>query len=152
MTTRYVVGFLFTREEHKQVLLIRKSHPEWQKGKLNGVGGHVEAGETFFQAMHREFVEETGILHELRWVPFLHMCGPDWECIFFRAHIHQEKVTLRPIVTTDELVDWYDVHRVPNLNPIPNLRWLIPMALDENVKEFVTNINIRAKAQEVRGS
>lgn len=34
----YVVGFQFARRGNL-VTLIRKNHPEWQAGKLNGVGG-----------------------------------------------------------------------------------------------------------------
>ncbi len=36
----YVVGFMFTEDE-KQVVLIEKKRPEWQAGKLNGVGGKI---------------------------------------------------------------------------------------------------------------
>ena len=57
---RYVVGFLFS-EDLKNVALIRKNRPEWQKGLLNGIGGHIEIGETDQQAMAREFAEEAGV-------------------------------------------------------------------------------------------
>lgn len=55
---RYVVGFLFSEDESR-VLLVLKNRPAWQEGKLNGVGGKIEAGETPLQAMEREFKEET---------------------------------------------------------------------------------------------
>jgi 8-oxo-dGTP pyrophosphatase MutT (NUDIX family) len=55
---RYVVGFLFSQDESK-VLLVWKNRPAWQNGKLNGIGGKIEAGETPLQAMEREFKEET---------------------------------------------------------------------------------------------
>lgn len=55
----YVVGFLFSPDLEK-VVLIRKTHPDWQKGLLNGPGGKVEDGETPYDAMVREFKEETG--------------------------------------------------------------------------------------------
>lgn len=56
--TRYVLGFAFI--PRKGWVLIRKNRPEWQAGKLNGVGGKIEQGETPEQAMAREFQEETG--------------------------------------------------------------------------------------------
>jgi 8-oxo-dGTP diphosphatase len=56
----YTVGFLFNTDGDR-VALIRKLRPEWQKGLLNGIGGHVESGETRLEAMHREFREETGL-------------------------------------------------------------------------------------------
>lgn len=55
----YVVGFLFNHDL-SQVALIRKIKPQWQAGKLNGVGGKIEPGETPLEAMVREFKEETG--------------------------------------------------------------------------------------------
>lgn len=61
--TNYVVGFAFTRHADK-VLLIRKEHPEWQKGKLNGVGGVMRPGETPVEAMVRKFENETGCKSE----------------------------------------------------------------------------------------
>ncbi len=64
---RYVVGFCFTKDRSR-VILIKKIHPEWQAGKLNGVGGHIEAGESVHQAMKREFREETGVtIPSLAW-------------------------------------------------------------------------------------
>jgi len=56
MITQYVAGFLFD-ETLENVVLIRKNRPKWQAGKLNGVGGHVEARETSIETMHREFKE-----------------------------------------------------------------------------------------------
>jgi 8-oxo-dGTP pyrophosphatase MutT (NUDIX family) len=55
---RYVLGFVFS-QACDRVLLIWKNRPAWQKDKLNGIGGKIEAGETPKQAMEREFTEET---------------------------------------------------------------------------------------------
>jgi len=40
--TAYCLGFAFYRSRRK-VVLIRKTKPDWQRGKLNGVGGKIEA-------------------------------------------------------------------------------------------------------------
>ena len=40
--TEYVVGFAFDKKR-ENVALIQKNRPPWQKGKLNGIGGHIEA-------------------------------------------------------------------------------------------------------------
>jgi 8-oxo-dGTP pyrophosphatase MutT (NUDIX family) len=55
---RYVLGFAIIPT--KGIVLIRKNRPEWQAGKLNGVGGKIEPGELPEAAMAREFLEETG--------------------------------------------------------------------------------------------
>lgn len=55
----YVLGFCFNAALNK-VVLIRKNRPQWQAGKLNGVGGHVEPWELPLGAMVREFREESG--------------------------------------------------------------------------------------------
>ncbi len=55
---RFCVGFLFN-PDMSQVVLIRKNRPEWQAGRLNGVGGRLEDGETPLRGMQRKFKEET---------------------------------------------------------------------------------------------
>ena len=54
----YCVGFAFYKSE---VLLILKDRPDFQKGKLNGIGGSIEPNETSVQAMVREFKEGTSV-------------------------------------------------------------------------------------------
>lgn len=60
MKKYYVLGFAFS-SNWQHVLLVTKARPDWQKGLLNGLGGHVEDGETSLHAMHREFEEESGL-------------------------------------------------------------------------------------------
>lgn len=56
----YVLGFAFNNAvDH--VVLIHKNRPQWQAGKINGIGGKVEPGEIPIFSMQREFYEETGI-------------------------------------------------------------------------------------------
>src|SRR3990167_11123374 len=56
----YCCGFIFS-SDLKYVLLIKKIKPEWQKDKLNGVGGSVEDLESAFSAIKRECNEETSL-------------------------------------------------------------------------------------------
>jgi ADP-ribose pyrophosphatase YjhB (NUDIX family) len=55
----FTMGIIFS-PDLKDVYLLRKDHPEWQDGKLNGVGGHLQAGENYADAMSRESKEESG--------------------------------------------------------------------------------------------
>jgi 8-oxo-dGTP diphosphatase len=47
------------REEH--YLFIEGAPRKWWAGKVNGIGGSVEAGETIIEAARRETREETGL-------------------------------------------------------------------------------------------
>ncbi len=125
---RYCCGFAFD-EARERVALVRKRSPDWQRGKLNGVGGKVEQGESAAGAMSREFHEETGH-HVPAWawreyarlsgngydVAFLWCVGPDE--LFVDGGRGEEDVE---VVRLDEM---------SGLHVVPNLRWLVPLALD----------------------
>jgi len=131
-----VCGFLFNTEQ-THVLLIRKVKPEWQKGRLNGIGGKVEQGETFEDAMHREFMEETG-LDIPDWDVFVRLQGGgnsgeggEWVVYFFRAFTDL-KTMCKVIKFCDEgEIHVYSIKKdmLHSDGTLPNLSWLIPMAL-----------------------
>lgn len=130
---RYVVGFMFNPAEDA-VLLVRKTHPDWQRGKLNGFGGQVEQGEAIFDAMRREFLEEAGIDHT-DWRRFCILSDArKWQIHFFFA----VGLIAKAKAMTDEKPEIVSVTALP-ADTIPNLHWLIPMALSmqhERITEF----------------
>jgi len=132
---RYVCGFLFNMEMTK-VVLIKKNRPDWQKGKLNGVGGHIEEGEYSFSAMVREFKEETGLLIE-NWKDFCNMTAEDNR---FEVHFYYSTYkNIEEVKTiTDEEIKIVNIDDLFVLPVIDNLRWLIPMCLDPYNKFAVT--------------
>lgn len=69
----YVLGFLFSKDV-SQVVMIQKNHPDFMAGKLNGLGGLIQEGETALEAMIREFKEESG-LSITDWVMFKTITG-----------------------------------------------------------------------------
>jgi len=124
--TEYVAGFMFS-EDKKKVALITKKRPQWQKGRLNAIGGHVERGETPSQAMAREFEEETGVRQD-SWRLFCTLKG-DWG----EVHFYWATGILSRLKTmTDEQVRICKATFLHGTNVLPNLRWLIPMALDKS--------------------
>lgn len=60
---KYVLAFIFDSNK-ENVLLIRKNRPEFLKGKLNGIGGKIEEGESELEAIKREVEEESGLVIE----------------------------------------------------------------------------------------
>jgi len=125
----YVLGFMFD-SSFDRVLLIKKNKPEWQAGKLNGVGGKVERFETGPKAMVREFKEETGVdTSESDWKYFLNMIGSDWCVMCFACIGPIEKA----ISITDEKV--FPVHIASSIHHhnnflIENIPWLVQLAID----------------------
>lgn len=127
---RYVVGFAFT-SDRKAVLLIRKTRPRWQAGLLNGVGGHVEEGETFLAAMAREFEEESAlVVPEDAWKHVLVVQGADYELHVFGT---VTDTVLSAKQTTDEELVLLELTNLWTAEVIPNLRWMIPLCLDGRV-------------------
>lgn len=55
---------LLFMERDGQWLFIQGAAYKWWAGKLNGIGGSVEEGETILQAAERETEEETGLVPE----------------------------------------------------------------------------------------
>jgi 8-oxo-dGTP diphosphatase len=125
---RAVLGFCVS-EDRKQVLLISKLRPTWQAGKLNGIGGKIEADETPVAAMEREFFEEVGCRAE-GWLPFAVLRAARYEVHCFlgaMAHLNDARCM------TDEtpvVVEVAEVMRQPT-SPrlLPNVPWLIAMGL-----------------------
>lgn len=129
MSTHYVAGFLIERyESYEGVILIRKRRPDWQAGRLNGVGGHIEPGETAAQAMRREFQEEAGLDID-DWEHFATVRGHWGSVAFFRA--------FRPVADvktmTDEPIEAHAIDEALTSGQcLPNLSWLIPLAAYEH--------------------
>lgn len=121
----FVCGFLFS-PDRARVLLIRKRRPDWQKGKLNGVGGKIERGESPARAMRREFREEAGLDVD-DWREVVMLTGGDWQAHFFRTF---GDIIDAARTITDEHMEIHPVRELPS-DIIPNLRWLIPLMLDD---------------------
>jgi 8-oxo-dGTP diphosphatase len=159
--THYVAGFLFNNGGYS-VVLVRKSKPEWQKGKLNAVGGKIDSwrhdgncairtiandidtpnfnpcdcgGETPAQAMRREFKEEAGVDVET-WKEFCVLSGDGFVVHFFSA-FDTAAYNAAHSAEEEQIIKTY----VDKLGAacLPNVKWLIPMALsmkDDRAERF----------------
>ena len=121
----YVVGFLFD-QDGKNVVLIHKQRPLWQKGYLNGVGGHLKEGEPAEVAMEREAIEEMGV--RTTWQRFCQLGDRRHWTVHFFCAFDTGALNLAKTQTDEEIVRLSVSQAVISPNVIPNLRWLIPMA------------------------
>lgn len=123
---RYVCGFYFN-EDATKVALIRKNRPDWQAGKLNGIGGKCEEDDlTIWCSMVREFDEEAGVLTDSnRWTWFHSEGEPDeWLCYFFYSTGDLSRLR----TMTDEVIEIHNVDDIFSLPVIENLKHMIPTA------------------------
>lgn len=145
---RYTAGFLFT-ENLRRVALILKNKPDWQRGKLNAIGGKVEDNEDSRRSMEREFEEETGVLVQ-GWRFFAELHSPTGDVIHFASYASEladrvgspteEKVFLVEVASVE-------TGRVCEGLPMPNdggglraiapamynLPWLVRMGVESSI-------------------
>lgn len=129
----FVLGFAFSRDR-QQVLLISKKRPAWQAGFLNGIGGHIEPGETPLAAMYREGREEANlqkvglIQGDKGWEHAMTFTCKGGTVFVFRSFLPD--VVFRMARTmTDETVTAVPTRTLPPI-VVDNLGWMIPMLLD----------------------
>jgi 8-oxo-dGTP diphosphatase len=130
MSKEYVLGFLFS-EDRKNVVLLRKNKPNYQKGKMNGLGGKVEKVDgTFETAMTREFQEEAGVV-VTDWKRFATVYNDDFYIAVFKSFGDISNVR----TMEDEIVS---VVRLSNLHLfgeiMPNLKALLEVALNDDIR------------------
>lgn len=124
----YVVGFMFSADATK-LALITKIQPLWQRGRLNGIGGKIAAGERPIEAMVREFREETGVQTTLQdWQLF---CTMHVDGIFVFCYKAFSELVFDCKTTEEEVVNIYPIADLP-MNTLPNIHWMLPMALKES--------------------
>jgi 8-oxo-dGTP diphosphatase len=121
MKKMFVCGFLFSADK-KQVALIEKERPDWQKGYLNGIGGHIEKNEVPLDTMIREFEEETGF----KFVGWELICSElyDDAIVYFYKGFLSPEYELKYLIskTTDEQPVIVSVENLNDLKVINNLR------------------------------
>ena len=136
---KYVVGFL---HDGKNVVLVKKNRPKWQKGKLNGPGGKIELNESAEAAMTREFLEETGLrINNWHWYAYLNFNGHDTgteDGIFFFEKRVPTGMLLRAKTMESEKIAVYNASKLRKKSLISNLTWLLPLAMLDQKYTVIT--------------
>lgn len=124
----YVVGLLFDTSGSAVALIEKKKGPAALIGTWNGIGGKIEQYEHPDIATSREFEEETGVKTDpSAWNKFLELSGTDWKVYFYFC---RNTYALDSVITREEEnIEVFELEDLPR-NLAPNLRWIIPMALN----------------------
>lgn len=138
----YVLALLFT-PDGRRVVLMRKTRPAWQAGRVNALGGKVNPGERAADAARREVREEAGV-DVAAWEEIL-----TWDDPVYRMHVVRafDAAAERARTAEDQEVFLADARHLPG-NVIDNLRWLVPLALDRDV---AVPVAVRSAAPEGSG-
>jgi 8-oxo-dGTP diphosphatase len=140
----YVLALLFTADG-KRVVLMRRTKPAWQSGRVNALGGRLVGAESPGEAARREVREECGVDVEVEeWSEVLVWDDAEYRMYVTRA-ISDRAREARTM--EDQEVFLADVNALP-ANVIDNLRWLVPLALD---REVAMPISVRSAAAEGSG-
>lgn len=124
----YVLALLFT-PERDGVVLMHRTRPAWQAGRVNALGGKLHPGESPTDAARREVREEAGVDVPV-WEEFL-----VWNDPVYRMHaVRAFDPAARAARTAEDQEVFVADPGVLPVNVIDNLRWLVPLALDRDVR------------------
>ena len=111
-----------------QVLLLKRFNTGYEDGKYSMIAGHVDAGESFSEAVIRESYEEAGIElnnENLQVFHIMHRKALDSERIdvfFIAKSWNGELKNKEPRKCSD--LSWFDIDNIPE-NTIPYIKFAI---------------------------
>lgn len=122
----YVVGFAFDLTQ-ENLMMIRKNRPDWMAGRLNGIGGKIEIGETPIQAMIRECQEEADITIE-NWESIHTISFENGDKLY--AFVTQNNKIENAITKTDEVIVIVPTEAITQFDLVNGTMELIQTALN----------------------
>jgi 8-oxo-dGTP diphosphatase len=127
---------VFVRHADRILLMKRSSDRAVWPGKLNGVGGHVEAGESLVGAARREVREETGLhVYNLRLAGLLHVtepeCGRGVLVVVFTADADSSVL----VPSHEGCLAWVRREEALDLDLVPDLVRILPRLWPERPGE-----------------
>lgn len=135
----YVLGLIFSQHEGR-IALLRKKRPAWQAGMLNGIGGHIELGETALQAMVREAAEEVALRFPWpqAWEEIATLRqSRTWDVVVFKTSLPLPNEPEELMGQEDEQVEVYNVNELHLQDLIPNLHYLVQFAVRKHPGDYL---------------
>ena len=137
----YVLGFAFNQDLSK-VVLIEKKRPDWQKDRLNGIGGKLEKQEHPWDGMVRKFLDETGIeTIPKQWrkvAQISNISYSEYVVMVFATTVEFSQLQ----VMTDERVLIYELSTLPAMTNhlVSDVSWLVPRARECLQTDNLSNV------------
>lgn len=135
MKTEYAL--IYAKADFGNFVVVKKDRPEWQRGKYNLPGGHIELGESAVEAAIRELKEETGL--ESWRIPFLLGEIEGKYDIVYCVKMWVPKAKLIPRRGESEIAEWKTYDEIKNSKLLmPNLRIIIPL-MEQELSDWSIN-------------
>ena len=106
---RVVVGII---TDNKEILLLKKNNPDWQKGLYNGIGGKVELNTTPLETIIKKCQEELGV-NISNWIELdSEISSSGIEIVYFLTTLNEGEIK-KLQSQTDERVELFSINNLP---------------------------------------
>lgn len=106
---RVVVGII---TDNKEILLLKKNNPDWQKGLYNGIGGKVELNTTPLETIIKKCQEELG-LNISNWIELdSEISSSGIEIVYFLTTLNEGEIK-KLQSQTDERAELFSINNLP---------------------------------------
>ena len=106
---RVVVGII---TDNKEILLLKKNNPDWQKGLYNGIGGKVELNTTPLETIIRKSEEELGV-NISNWRELdSEISSSGIEIVYFLTTLNENEIK-KLQSQTDERAELFSINNLP---------------------------------------
>ena len=106
---RVVVGII---TDNKEILLLKKNNPDWQKGLYNGIGGKVELNTTPLETIIKKCQEELGV-NISNWIELdSEISSSGIEIVYFLNTLNEGEIK-KLQSQTDERAELFSINNLP---------------------------------------
>ncbi|MCT7497646.1 NUDIX domain-containing protein [Aliarcobacter cryaerophilus] len=98
--------------DNKEILLLKKNNPDWQKGLYNGIGGKVELNATPLETIIKKCQEELGV-NISNWIELdSEISSSGIEIVYFLTTLNEGEIK-KLQSQTDERAELFSINNLP---------------------------------------